>query len=115
MEEKKTLKRWFEEVSENGKRKALEVIDWGKDHKETMAIFGPVFIGSFIEIIKIVSKHHTVNEEKALKERYIYDRSLGHYYEMKRQPKRSEWLQIDQRKQNGETLGEILNDMKLLK
>lgn len=115
MEENKTLKEWFEEKSEKAKRKALAVIDWGKDHKETIIVFGPVIVGSVIEIIKITSKRHTVNEEKALKERYIYDRSLGHYYEMKRQPKRSEWLQIDQRKQNGETLGEILNDMKLLK
>ena len=72
-------------------------------------------MGGIIEIAKISTKRYTVNEEKALKERYIYDRSTGHYYEMKRKPKSSEWLQIEQRKQNGETLGWILNDMKLLK
>lgn len=115
MKEKKTLKRWFEEISEKAKDKTLIAVDWCKDHKETIVVFGPVIIGSLVEIIKITTKHHMVNEEKALKERYIYDRSLGHYYEMKRQPKRSEWLQIDQRKQNGETLGEILSDMRLLK
>lgn len=115
MEEKKTLKEWFEEKSDWAKWKAQAAVDWCKEHKEAIIVFGPVIMGGIIEIAKISTKRHTVNEEKALKERYIYDRSTGHYYEMKRKPKSSEWLQIEQRKQNGETLGSILNDMKLLK
>lgn len=115
MEEKKTLKQWFEEKSDLAKEKAMGAIEWCKNHKEAIIVFGPVAMGGIIEIAKISTKRHTVNEEKALKERYIYDRSNGHYYELKRQPKRSEWLQIDQRRQNGETLGWILNDMRLLK
>lgn len=111
----KTLKEWLEEKSELAKRKIRNGVEWCKTHKELIVVFGPVFMGSLIEIIKISTKRHTVREEKALKERYIYDRSTGHYYEMKRKPKSSEWLQIEQRKQNGETLGWILNDMKLLK
>lgn len=115
MDEKKTLKKWFEEKSELAKWKTQTAIDWCKQHKETIIVFGPVIMGGIIEIIKISTKRHTVNEEKALKERYIYDRSTGHYYEMKRKPKTSEWLQIEERKQNGESLGWILNDMRLLK
>lgn len=112
---KKDVKEWFEEKSEWAKWKVKAAVDWGKKNKEVIVVFGPVIAGGIIEILKIQTKRHTVNEEKALKERYIYDRSTGHYYEMKRKPKSSEWLQIEQRKQNGETLGWILNDMRLLK
>lgn len=115
MEEKKTLKQWLEEKSEQAKRKAMDGVEWCKTHKETIIVFGPVVAGSLIELLKINNKRRTVNEEKALKDRYIYDRSSGHYYELKRKPKNSELLQIDQRKQEGESLGWILNDMRLLK
>lgn len=115
MEKKKTLKEWFEVKAELAKWKVQEATEWCKEHKETVTVFGPVIIGGIIEIIKISAKRHTVNEEKALKERYIYDRSFGHYYELKRQPKKSEWLQIEQRRENGETLGLVLDDMRLLK
>ena len=96
MEEKKTLKEWFEEKSEWAKWKAQAAVDWCKEHKEAIIVFGPTIMGGIIEIAKISTKRHTVNEEKALKDRYIYDRSTGHYYEMKRKPKSSEWLQIEQ-------------------
>lgn len=115
MDEKKTLKEWFHEKSEQAKWKTHEAIDWCKGHKEAIIVFGPVIMGGIVEMAKISTKRHTVKEEKALKERYIYDRSNGHYYELKRKPKSSEWLQIEQRKQNGETLGWILDDMRLLK
>lgn len=115
MEEKKTFKEWFDEKQEWAKWKLHAATEWCKTHKEAIIVFGPVVMGGIIEIAKISTKRHTVNEEKVLKDRYIYDRSTGHYYELRRKPKSSEWLQIEQRKQNGETLGWILNDMRLLK
>lgn len=114
MEEKKSFKEKVNRMQELAKEKLNIAVEWSKDHKEMIAVFGPVVIGGAIEILKIATKRHTVNEEKALKERFVYDRSNGHYYELKRQPKSSEWMQIEQRKQNGETLGWILNDMRLL-
>lgn len=115
MEERKTLKKRIEEVSDWAKWKAQMTVDWCKRNKQAIIVFGPVIAGGLIEIIKISTKHHLVNEEKALKERYIYDRSGGHYWEIKRKPKRSEYLQIEQRRNNGESYGSILNDMRLLK
>lgn len=115
MKEKKTLKEWLEEKSDLAKWRVQAILDWCKDHKEAIIVFGPVLASGIVEIAKISTKRHTVKEEKSLKENYVYDLSNGHYYEMKRQPKSSEWLQIDQRKQNGESLGWILNDMNLLK
>lgn len=115
MEEKKTLKEWIDEKTDFAKWKFHEAKEWCKQNKGVIVLIAPPIIGGFIEIIKISTKNHVVNEEKSLKERYIYDHSAGHYYELKRKPKNSEYLQIDQRKQNGETLGEILSDMRLLK
>ena len=112
---KPTLKDRLNELSEKAKLKAIRVVEWGKSHKETIVVFGPVIGGAIIEFIKISTRAHTVREERVLKERFIYDDRHRHYYELKRQPRKSEWLQIDQRKDNGESLGLILEEMGLLK
>lgn len=111
----KPFKEWLEEKSEWAKWKAHCAAEWCKNHKEAIIVFGPAIMGGIIEICKISTRRQTVKEEKALKDRYIYDRPAGHYYELRRKPKTSEWLQIEQRKENGESLGWILNDMGLSK
>lgn len=88
---------------------------WCKDHKSELLILLPVVIPSVIDMAKIATRSNNLKEEKHLKENCIYDRSLGHYYETKRKVKSSEWLQIDHRRQEGELIGDILKDMKLLK
>jgi len=50
-----------------------------------------------------------------LKDLYCYDRSLGHYWKLRRELTNSEWVEIDQRKQNGERLADILDELKALK
>ena len=55
------------------------------------------------------------NKEKNLKDLYCYDRSLGHYWKLRRELTNSEWVKIDQRKQNGERLADILDELKALK
>lgn len=115
----KIFKEWLNEKSDLVKWKVHLATEWceqnWEQNKEIIIVFGPAIMGGIVEICKILTKSGTIKEEKALKERYIYDRSTGHYYELKRKPKSSEWLQVEQRKQNGETLGWILNDMRLLK
>ncbi len=111
----KTLKERFEETKERAKWKACLAKEWCIRNKEAIIVLGPVIAGGVVEVVKISTKRRTIKEEKALKERYIYDHSTGHYYEMRRKPKNSELLQIDQRKREGESLGWILNDMRLLK
>lgn len=88
---------------------------WAKENKETLIVFGPVLVGSLVEMVKVVSRSSTIRENKRLKDNYIYDRSAGHYYEAKRKLKNKEWLQVDERHKNGESIGDILSDMGLLK
>ena len=52
--------------------------------------------------------------EKELKDTYIYDRSMGHYWKCRKKPTTEQYLEIERRKANGEGLGTILTDMKLL-
>lgn len=104
------------EMKERIEMRYEEVKEWCRNNKEVIIAVAPSLIGGAVELIKIAFKKGYVNEEKHLKNNYIYDREKGHYYELCRKPKSSEWLQIDHMREVGDVpLGVILNDMKLLK
>ena len=115
MKQKRTFKEWKEDTKEALRAKAQDAVEFCSRHKEVIIVFGPVVIGTSMEILKSITKRHNLKEEKDLKDKYIYDRSAGHYYELKRKPKQSEWRLIDERKNNGESYGQILSTMRLLK
>ena len=48
------------------------------------------------------------------KDNYIYDRSTRHYWKCCKGPTTEQYLEINRRKANGEGLGTILTDMRLL-
>lgn len=72
-------------------------------------------VKSGISITKGIIKSRNLKKEEGLKNLYCYDRSLGHYWSLRRELSNSEWLAIDERKKNGERLADILNDLKVLK
>ena len=49
-----------------------------------------------------------------LKDRYIYDRSIGKYWKTRKVPSTGQQLEIERRKKSGESMGDILSSMKLL-
>ncbi len=104
-------KSWKDKIKEKG----AKIGAWCSNHKEALIVFVPLAVTSTVDIVKTVSKNRANKEEKRLKENFIYDRSSGHYYEVSRALKSSEWLTIDRRKQNGEMLGDILQSMRVLK
>lgn len=108
IDEKKSFK---EQVKEAPKK----VKDWCVDHRQEILVFGPILIGIGVDIYKTTKRSHIQKEEQRLKENFIYDRTFGHYFEMSRQPKPSEWSTIDIRRKRGEYLGDILRSMDLLK
>lgn len=115
MEEKRTLNERWEDFKAWAGRKKEELNVWIGENKEVLKIATPVVIGGGLELIKVLVKRSNVNKEEALKTNFIYDRHSGHYYELKRQPKSKQWLEIDRRKDEGERVGDILKDMRLLK
>lgn len=44
-------------------------------------------------MIKGLAKRQKVKEEKQLKNNYCYDRSLGHYWKLRRELTNEEWMQ----------------------
>lgn len=89
--------------------------DWAYNNKEILVVAVPGLIGAGTTIVKLVGKRFNLAKEQKLKENYCYDRSLGHYWVLKRELSNKEWVEVDKRKQNGERLADILDSLKVLK
>ena len=104
------------------KRKMKEALnnaaEWIVYHKEAIAIAVPITIGCIkggTKIIGGIARHIDLVKEKDLKERFIYDRSLGVYFELKKPLSSSQMKSILERRDNGEKLSSILRTENLLK
>ena len=89
--------------------------EWIVRNKEAVITLTPVIIGGVTTVTKVVGKRINLRKQENLKDLYCYDRSLGHYWRLRRELTNKEWLEIDQRKKNGERLSDILEQMKVLK
>lgn len=89
--------------------------EWVGQNMGLMIKFAPIVMVSAATITGVVGKQINLREKKLLKELYCYDRSLGHYWKLRRALTNSEWLTIDSRKNNGERLADILADLKVLR
>lgn len=95
--------------------KIQNVKEWIVRNKEAVITLTPVIIGGVTTVSKVVGKRINLRKQENLKDLYCYDRSLGHYWRLRRELTNKEWLEIDQRKKNGERLSDILEQMKVLK
>lgn len=84
-------------------------------HPQEAIEIATIAVGGAVKIGKSLASSHNIAEEERIKEEYWYDRSLGHYWALKRRPTKKECLEIDRRKQNGERLGDIFESMNLLR
>lgn len=89
--------------------------EWIVRNKDMVIFFTPIVIGGITTVSKVVAKHTNLRKEETLKDLYCYDRSLGHYWKLRRELTNKEWLEIDRRKKNGERLSDILAEMRVLK
>jgi len=105
---KARAKAWIREKYE-------DVKDFADRNKEVLAVAVPVIGGVVTAGIKAINKHAKLHKEQHLKNEYCYDRSLGHYWELRRKLTNSERVEIDKRKKNGERLADILDSLKVLK
>lgn len=105
---KAKIKRFFREKVNSTK-------DFIYNNRETILVLGPAVIGATVTMAKMANGHIKLNKEKDLKDLYCYDRSLGHYWKLRRELTNTEWVEIDKRKNNGERLSDILSEMKVLK
>ena len=113
-EDGKVVNMKWQEFKWKAKQKFDAAKEWCKQNKELVVAAVPALIGGAFEIIKIASKADAREEEKELKELYIYDRSMGHYWKLRRRLTNSEYREIERRKAEGESMGEILESMRVL-
>lgn len=106
--EKKTLKQKVE-------IKTKEAWNWLKDNKEATLGIVVIAAGAIKSISKAVRKHIDYKETEELVDKRVYDRSLGHYWELRRKLTNREWVEINERKKDGDSLGDILQQMNLLR
>lgn len=89
-------------------------IDCIKRNPEVVATVVTAVCGLAWKGYKAHKRTIEVNALQTLKDRYIYDRSLGHYWKLNRTPKASEWSEIARRRKSGQDYYEILMDLRLL-
>ena len=104
---KDQIKSWFTEQKRN-------VEAFLHNNKETIITLVPIVIGVGTYVIKTGVKQHQINKAERIKNMYCYDRSLGHYWKLRRELSNSEWVEIDKRKKSGERLADILESLKVL-
>lgn len=102
-------------VKERLSNAARDVGDWFHNNKEMIVFFGPAVIGIITTTLKVFGKRANLHKEERVKNLYCYDRSLGHYWALRRELSNREWIEIDRRKKHGERLSDILSEMKVLK
>jgi hypothetical protein len=88
---------------------------WVEENPELAVIIGGTVVGGAKFVCKNGAQHAKLNKAQKVKELYLYDPSMGHYWELSRKLSNREYLIIDQRRANGERMANILDDMGVLK
>lgn len=101
-------KRKLEELKKNA-------LNYWENNKATVITVGTAALYGIGKAAKAIGRVAAAKQEQHNKELYCYDNRLGHYWELRRKLKNSEWSEIDQRKRKGEALSDILRDLKVLK
>lgn len=101
------------------KAKMIGVYDWMMENPELAVVIIPTVLSALGWVLKktlrltIRSKNNS--EEYKLKNLYVYDRSAGHYWKLKRELSNDEKLYIEKQREKGRKYGDILDDLKVLK
>lgn len=110
------LKRKTSEKSKNAMR-------WINQNKEMIVVLAPVAASSAALLGKWVIKpiwkgtvvRANLRRQERIKTGFVYDPSLGVYYELSKKLSNHQKIELDQRRQAGERIGNILREMNVLK
>lgn len=92
-----------------------EVFGMAREHPEMALTVAAGVVTGIFALGRGVVKNINLHKQEHIKNDYCYDRSLGHYWKLRRELTNAEWLEIDKRKKNGERLSDILSELKVLK
>ena len=101
------------------KEAAMETLnaaaDFCTEHPQVAVVTIPAALATVRTIVRSGSKRRQIRNEANLKDRYIYDRSIGMYWETRRKMTPNERVYIASCRRNGEPMYDILRRMGLLK
>ena len=108
---------WWYGVRWNAKKKFEATKKWCENNTELAIAMIPVAVVVFKGVgrtIASIDRKIDMVKEQELQELYVYDQSLGMYHKLRRPLKSSEKIEIDRRRQAGESKIQILASMGLL-
>lgn len=111
------FKRKMDSFGRRVKRGLKSGIDWVVENPEAATLIvtvGGAAIGGGCKLAKTAIRSHNLKKEEYLKDCYIYDRSLGMYLHTKRPLNNKDYVTINERRDHGEKLSNILVDMNIL-
>lgn len=98
----------------HAKSKGKDMVSFFEKHPGFVIFVTPIVLGILTKGTRTIVRGRRLKRETFNKERYIYDRSLGHYWKLNRKLSSNEYKKIAVRKQNGEKLVNILDDMRVI-
>lgn len=114
----KKLEVWREKVNAwKGKAKTTicEGVYWCEQHMEIVTIVVPVAGIAVGQVCKSVARTAAIKQDDRKRNLEVWDPVNGFRWQLKRKMTNNEKLILDSRHRNGESIGDILYDMKLLK
>lgn len=96
-------------------------LDWVTSHQEGIGIaLGGLMVVAGLVRPMIVTIRRNANMAQAKAEAQskrlrVYDRSMNHWWYLRRELTNEEWSKVNEQKASGERLGDILQKMKVLK
>ena len=102
-------------VKVKAKEYMVQAYNWCKENPETALAIGGAVLAGGKYVVKRHDRHAYIRKQEELKTLNIYDRSHGHYWPLRRELTTREYMEIDRRKDSGEKLRDILDDMRVLK
>lgn len=88
---------------------------WWDENKETVIALTPVIVGGITVAFKFGDRLVKNHNAKWMRERSIWDPKQQHWWIMTKKPTPWQWSEIERRKNNGESVSDILRDLGMLK
>lgn len=112
-----SIKDRFNEAKYRAGKATIKALNWVVENKELVVVAAPVVIAVASGITKVTAgciRRHNLRAAEEIKNLYCYDRSLGHYWRLRKPLTNAQWVSINNRRKSGETLADILMSLKVL-
>ena len=99
----------------DAKFKAKCFVETCKQNKEQVVAVAAIVVPGAIEITKMLIRNGDKRADEDHRKREMWDPVEGHWWKLRRELKTSEYLEVERRVRDGESRGEVLEDMGLLR